>query len=429
MQLILTIPGLLGLAIDVIVFLYFARTLPFGALSLPCVTVMTTLIYFYLMPVTAALFGDDYLFGMQLTTLEDTHWVALLYILGAAAACLLNERRLRISPTSRGENLRPLNRLALRALWVAASVAVLALVALGQLKLVANTNYQFTTSPLAFLNLGFTLAQPLMLIYLMRNNFGIKSLGLLAAVLYVYSVAGFRFRVVILLIAVASTFAVVRGIRIKTWPVVTAMLGGIILMNVFGVARNYGSGLDWDAIGSTSISQAFSQFGGEIALVYVMQYAAANPPDWVWFEPYPVALLRLVPAFLWPDKPAVDYLTLFASGFLDQRAAAESGTSAPQHVEMIYQFGWYGVPILAFIYFSIICRLQSAVSRLGRETRIAGMALIPPFFGYYMQSRGYFPQMIDEALFCFAPLFLLHIGKARSTAPARNVRPISIARN
>jgi hypothetical protein len=70
---------------------------------------------------------------------------------------------------------------------------------------------------------------------------------------------------------------------------------------------------------------------------------------------------------------------------------------------MLYRFGWFGVLGLALVHFSLITRLHSSVARLGRDARVARLSRIPPFFDYYMQSRGYFFQMSLEAIFAFRP--------------------------
>jgi hypothetical protein len=99
--------------------------------------------------------------------------------------------------------------------------------------------------------------------------------------------------------------------------------------------------------------------------------------------------------------------------------ADQAGVAAPQHVEMLLQFGWFGMVPLAFLYFSIAALLIYKLSRLGREARIAGCSMAPAFFGFYMQTRGYFFQVFADALFIFGPLFAMHIAsRLRATVGA-----------
>jgi hypothetical protein len=422
MDLMFTFPGIAGLAIDLMIFVYFSRVLPLGALSLPCVTVLTSLFYFYVMPVTSLELGNDSFFGMYLTSLEESHWVALLYVGGAGIAFIANERQLRLDPRYKTGQETPPNTVAHIWLWIAVACSICAMFALGQLNALSDEGYEFGSeiTNVAFLNLGFSMSLSLTLIYLIRDNFGPKSLALTAVILYLYSIAGFRFRLLILLCAMVICFALVRGIKLRIWMVLIGSVGGIVLMNLVGMMRKYGAGLDFSLAQGKSVAEIFSSFGGEIGMVYVTQLAATKPPDeLIWAEPWIVAVTRFIPSFLWPDKPTASYLSFFSSGFA-ARGADQAGMAAPQHVEMIYQFGWIGVPLLAFLYFSLAIRLESRIARLNREARIAGFALIPPFFGYYMQSRGYFFQMCAEAVFTFLPLFLLHIGAPRQ-APALSV--------
>jgi hypothetical protein len=302
---------------------------------------------------------------------------------------------------------------------------------LGYINVAHDVDAQFLTTdtPLAFLNLGLSLAEPVTLIYLIRNNFGLKSLGALTAVLYVFGVAGFRFRVLILLCAVMITFLVVRRIRIRVSMVLVGAMVGVCLMNLMGMARRYGGGFQFDGLGSLSWAEILTGFGGESGIVYVTQFAATSSNEWIWFDPYVISIVRLVPSFIWHDKPTASYLALPASYFFDQRAALGAGLAAPQQVEMLYQFGWAGVFVLAFVYYTLISRMQCAMARLGHDARIAGLSLIPPFFGYYMQSRGYFYQIFLEAIFTFAPVFLVHVGTARQHSTfARGFRHASITR-
>jgi hypothetical protein len=413
MDLILTWPGILGIVFHLSVFIYFARALPLGALCLPSLTALTSLFYFYIMPVSALLAGVDTFFGMTLHSLDDIHWVSILYMLGVAAASFVNISALSIPPTSKDDIETPIDKLYL-SLWGIAFLGLFILMALGQLNLTSGDDYEvnYQVSNLAFLNLSFSMTLPLTLIFLMHDRFRYKSILLLLVVLYIYSIAAFRFRILILLCGASICFAVTHKFKVRSWM---APLGGtviVILMNLIGMIRRYGGGLNLENADNKSFGEILANFGGELGIVFVAQYTAENPFNpTIYFEPWLVALARFVPTFLWPDKPAASYLADFSNGFLQSAAASKAGMAAPQQVEMIYQFGWYGVPVIAFVYFSIASGLMRPIGRITREARIAGFALIPPFFGYYMQSRGYFFQMAAEAMFTFAPLFILHIGR------------------
>ena len=47
-----------------------------------------------------------------------------------------------------------------------------------------------------------------------------------------------------------------------------------------------------------------SSFSGEAGIVYTLGYIADHPlPNLVMFEPWTVGFARLIPSFIWTDKP------------------------------------------------------------------------------------------------------------------------------
>lgn len=92
--------------------------------------------------------------------------------------------------------------------------------------------------------------------------------------------------------------------------------------------------------------------------------------------------------------------------------AEQAGIAATQHVEMLLQWGWLGLGPLSFLYFCIACLLLSRLHKLDRTVRIAGYSLVPAYFGFYMQTRGYFFQIFADAIFMLAPLYLLNLGSS-----------------
>ena len=162
-----------------------------------------------------------------------------------------------------------------------------------------------------------------------------------------------------------------------------------------------------------------ADFGGEVGPVFTLASFTAKPlPDLILFDPWIIAIARLVPSALWPEKPTADYLLHINSAFTVD-GIENAGVAATQHLEMLAQFGWLGLPFLAFLYFTIAIFLVSRLNRLGREARIAGCALVPAFFGFFMQQRGYFFMTLSEGLFVFGPLFIVHLWDKQVTRRAR----------
>lgn len=396
----------------IFIFSTSAKSSPYGAVSLPCMTMLTSLVYFYLIPVIALSTGDEGFLGIFISSLEMTHFAAALYVIGAGAAFLMNWRALATNPAGFGERDREVSNFAFGFFWSVALVGIVVLVVTGRLNLAGSENYEFIgaegVAQFAFLAQTYNLMVPLTIVALVRDKFGPRSLMLLLVVLVIFLQAGFRFRIMIMLAAIATAFALMHGRRIGVAMAAGGLVVALVLVNVIGSIRRYGQGISFENLGNIKSDSLLSSFGGEFGIVYVLNYTAENPlPELVYLEPWLVGVARLIPSFIWADKPTAQYLHYFIAGTTVQ-GAEKAGVAAPQHVEILYQFGWVGLPVLAFLYFAIASKLVEKLLLTGRETRIAGCALVPAFFGFYMQTRGYFFQIFADALFMFGPLFLLN---------------------
>jgi hypothetical protein len=277
-------------------------------------------------------------------------------------------------------------------------------------------------SQLALLTQALNLVIPLIVVLLIRERFRWRSLLILAAVLAVFLQAGFRYRIVILLAAAASAYALQRSTKIG---ILTGLAGSYLALPVvvgLGAIRRYGQGIDLSAWSGDRAEAMAASFGGEFNIVYVLDYISSHPlPPLSPFEPWLVAIARLVPSFLWPDKPAAQYTQNFIAGAA-QPGAESAGIAAPQQAEILVQMGWWGLVPIAFVYFCVAGWLIKRLAHRGREVRLAGCALIPSYFGFYMQTRGYFFQILADGLFILGPLFLLNLSMRRGSAfksPAR----------
>jgi hypothetical protein len=408
--------GLLGLFPMVAMFATSAVRSPLGAVSLPCLTMMTSFAYFYLMPVVALAGGDRGFFGMYISDMLWMHFGVLLYNLGAIGAFLAHWRVLNANPEPAYSWDRPISNKLYLALWGLAIAGVAVQATTGRFNILGNEAYNMATDDgdsLAFLTQAYNLMIPLTLILLIRERFSLRSLAALALVLGVLLQAGFRFPILLMLTSTAGAFALQRGFKIGILRGAGGFALGLLLVNVIGAVRRYGQGIDLSALTSEHLESTASGFGGELSLVYVLDYVAANalpPPNWV--EPWVVGVSRLVPSFLWPDKPIAEYLTRISAGAA-VAGADKAGIAAPQHVELLLQFGWWGLVPIAFCYFWIAGWLVRRVAFTGREVRLAGCTLIPFFFGYNMQTRGYFFQVLAGGLFILGPLFILSARSRR----------------
>ena len=214
---ILTSDMLLSLAPLVAMFVISVLASPLGSLSLPCMTMITSVFYFYIMPTFILIDGDYGFFGIYLTDLRAMHTAVLVYCLGAIAAFAMNWRVLNANPAASYPWDKKFNVPLYIVLWGMAVAGVIAQYVLGKLNITGNAEYRFASDNVlqnAFVTQALNLLIPLTAVQLIRDRFSPRSLLLFAAVLLVLLQAGFRFRIVILLATAAAVFAQQRGIKI-----------------------------------------------------------------------------------------------------------------------------------------------------------------------------------------------------------------------
>jgi len=414
--------GVLSLVPIVLMYVMSSMALPLGALSLPCMTMLTSFVYFYLMPVVALASGDNGYFGMFISDMGWTHMAVLIYAVGASLAFLANWKTLRINPAVRYPSDREFNVYIYRGLWGLAVLGAAAQVGLGKLNILGLQNYVFAfdeIAKLAFLTEAFNMMVPLTLILLIREKFNLRSLIITAIILWAFMQVGFRFRIIILLAAAVGSYASLHGMKIGMIRGVLGCMIGLLLVNLMGAIRRYGEGIDLSRLSWESFDGMTSSFGGEFGIVYVLDFMATSPlPPPAPLEPWLVGIVRLVPSFIWPEKPVAGYMTHFIDG-ATVAGADKAGIAAPQHVEMLLQAGWWGLLPLAFLYYWLACRLLRVAARASFEVRLATYMLIPTFFGFYMQTRGYFFQVFVDFLFALMPLFILSGRRRRVAAGAQ----------
>lgn len=423
MELMITPIGLATFVLIVVGLVYFSSRLPLGAISLPCLAALTGMIYFFIMP-TLSLAGGNYeFFGMLLTSLEGVHWVVFLYLSGAFVACGFGMRHLLVNPAVPRANERQLNPIALYIFLAIGVAGALLLIVLGNFNLLGDQDYQVSDgNNLLFLYMAFSMLIPLTVVVLVYDNFGIRSMAVFVVVLLVLTQVAFRYRIVLLIATAMGAFVLTRQIKVRALYVIPGTVAALMFANAFGMARKYGSGLSLSALDGLSWRDLLTGFGGEIGPLFVLASVTERPiPDWAMFDPWIVGFLRMVPSSIWPDKPKADYYGDIYYAFTTP-GVEYAGVASTQHVEVLLQFGWFGVPFLSCLYFLAAIYLVSRLNLQAREVRLAGYCLVPTFFGFYMQTRGYFFQVFSDGVFMFGPLFYMSHARRRRIDPATLAR-------
>lgn len=431
MEIVFSVAGIVTLLLLIGCLLYFKNKTPLGPLALPPMIVITSIIYYYLMPSLSFEGKGQEFLGMYLETLQWPHVAVALYVGGALVACASATKILAKDPTIAMAREPKTNFIIFSMIMAIAIIAIIAQWRLGRLNILADTAYNSEVSydgSLAFINLLFHPLISLSIVYAIYRKFDARGMAFFAVCLFALFMMGFRFRIVMAIFGLAVSFLLIRGFKISLARALLAITGGLFLNNFIVLTRTYGRGLDVGRLDGLSIGHIFRSFGGEIGPLFSFNYVAANPlPDPALLQPWTVAIARFIPSFLWADKPTPDYLSYYFQGFTADAKAA--GVAAPQHVELLLQFGWIGLPIGAFLYFKFATKVIDWAMALSYETRIATCALVPIFFGMYMPTRGYFSQVLSDGLFIFGPLFLLNIQMNRRNAPIARTNSHRFATN
>ncbi len=261
-------------------------------------------------------------------------------------------------------------------------------------------------SDMKFLLSAYDLMIPLTIIASLRRGFDKVSIVIAVAVGFILSVLGSRYRVLLLVGGLLNAFFLFTGSkpRIMTLGVISLIL--VMTMNFLHLIRSYGSGFHFDKLSDVGFDDILFQVGGESGAVFIADAAAKTDSELIFFDPWIIGLSRLIPSALWPDKPAPDYLARVLYYF-DFNGIDSMGMAPPQLVEVYWQFGWVGIPLIGFAWAYLARAILARFNRESAEINITAMALVPWFFGYYLQSRGYFSQVLNDFLFIFAPLYLL----------------------
>jgi hypothetical protein len=387
-------------------------------LSLVAITAATGMLYYLVIPAMALTAGRVEFLGMEMPGFADSgglYLAALLYLVGAIIG-------VKVGGSARGTVLRAdsiVSRLESRlsveyfVLLFIALGAVAFLVATGQLALFGGeVSWTLGNDNLLFLTQAYNVLIVLSLVYFVHDKGGAKGVVVVVAVAMLLVMVGFRFRLVLLCVGALTCFVLLGGRRPSLWLLGAGGAFGVAALNVFGAIRSYGRGLNFGALqrdDANLVSLALDP-GGEIGPFLVAhqavlseQYAAS-----IGIDPWVIGVARLIPTAMWPQKPSAYYLTYSWDGF-NYVEVATSGIAPPQLAEFFWQFGWFGLVPLSFVAFFLAAGIQRKMRSWRSVHGVVGVSLVPVFFGFYMQSRGYFSQIFTDAIVMFGSLAFLQL--------------------
>ena len=217
--------------------------------------------------------------------------------------------------------------------------------------------------------------------------------------LLVYIISGFRYRIIILLIALFSTYYLYFSTKsIKVVPILLIALVCYFGFNYMDRTRSYGSGIQLDVAKRMS-NQELTHQAGETERVYNFSILVMDTYESTgrreYFAPIVNAICMPIPRAIFPSKPNAEYM-YEATSFVMR---GWSGSAYVNSVEAFMAFGWLGV-ILNGLFLGWLAR--RFWNNYKKSPRSIGSILALALFNgvtYVIVSRGYLAQEFNIALY------------------------------
>lgn len=227
---------------------------------------------------------------------------------------------------------------------------------------------------------------------------------LFVAILLIYTTLGFRYRVLVLVVAPA-VYWYLRTQRRPTLSHVAmgVMVGFLIVGGIGGLRGAFRSGQKVEGV---DLKQSFVQFNNSLAIYQpflVTLDAFPSRHDFLWGTSFLYVVYQPIPRALWPSKPPSPQQEIVRTSF-GSDDPVKSGVAFPNIAEFYVNFGFVGIVVCMFI-FGAFMRVVYEYMRIHNDNTWAliGYAVALPFF-VQLISRGYFVQTFTESAFLLGPL-------------------------
>lgn len=234
---------------------------------------------------------------------------------------------------------------------------------------------------------------------------------LLYFTLVLYIVGGFRYRLVILILALVTTYHLYPFPRRINYAIVIpiaviAYLGFTIMDS----SRSYGRGIDLDLAKAFTIKDA-SKGPGEANDVCCFSIAAVDnylsEGEYARFEPIITAILMPIPRSIFPEKPSGEYMHKIQQRVIGD---ASAGAAYLVFVEAFASFAIWGV-ILYGLFIGWICNLIWRNYQNNKDS-VGAVLLLSLFNGfiYTWMSRGYMGGAFNDFIyFVVLPFWIVQL--------------------
>ena len=241
--------------------------------------------------------------------------------------------------------------------------------------------------------------------------------ALLALVLWIYLSSGFRFRIVLIIINLATVYYIIKSTRpnVVVWSIVGLVF--ILLMGVMEYSRTYEKGLNLQKIEGKGTDELF-EGGTNEARIFMASGAvmkqAQKKGDYAYIDPIMNAVLMPLPYAIFPQKRA---FLGYMSGRVDSVFGRNgTGIAVMEYAEAFVAFGWIGIFLLGAFMGYISKRIWNYFETSDGE--LLSLLTLASFNGflYIYISRGYLAQILTSSFFyVMIPLWLFHFFAKRYT--------------
>ena len=240
---------------------------------------------------------------------------------------------------------------------------------------------------------------------------------ILILVAWIYLNSGFRFRLVLLIINLATIYYITKSIRpsLLVWSILGVAF--ILFMGVMEYSRTYEKGLNLQRIEGKGTEELF-EGGTNEARIFMASGAVMshvqNKGDYAYIDPIMNGILMPLPYAIFPQKRAfLGYMTGRVDSIFGRYG---TGVAVMEYAEAFVAFGWIGVFLLGAFMGYLSKRIWNYFATSNNE--LLPLLTLASFNGllYTYISRGYFAQILTASFFyMIIPLFLFHYFAKRYT--------------
>ena len=259
-------------------------------------------------------------------------------------------------------------------------------------------------------NFGYFMVIPwLYILYYSENP--ILKLFITALTFVLYLVRGFRFIIIVMVIAIALCYYRKKRSHPSRKMFAIAVIGALLFISIMGFMRHglrTGSVTDWSSFSIDDILYAletnFNIYKPFYGLVthYPSQYAYTLGGSMIYDT-----ITHFIPRAIWPGKPLAIYSTMAIAMKNSTNAFTldHAAMAWPNLGEYYMEFGIIGSVLIMFWF----GRALKKSIRLYESTAIDDIILYAVFYGFTMQiiTRGYTPTIVGLLIFLYLPAIVI----------------------